>query len=965
MTRAISFIVLASAIVAGAAVSQDAPIRSMGQPPRWEPYAMPSALRAAPGDWQPALAAGVHRPLKNPVTGLFGVAGEAYVAGVRDARPGARLLATSRALGLAAGVDWNGRDAVDAVLSFQTAIRRGGLLGSGTMLRLDWVPARRDALSIGVHVPLGQPWLGRTRRADVDVGEPAAASRRPLFVGAEPPEANVALDAVERASAMILAYTNLFAEDTARIRYGESFAAAMLTYERGLDEAFGAAAGNLVLAKGITHRARLGLLHDVLLPYDSLFGQVKEHASSIRSLTSSAHTRFSDWLRDSTTLGGDARVAVASVHARWLRIVERVHANLLAQWKDSRLVWLPLQLALRTDEYDEQSEVDALIEHAVGRPFTDRNALTYLRSSDLPLEVARSLYAARDYHVLWTHDFTGQRDDTRALDEVGYTMVVDAYLPALTAAVQRHDSVGRLPAYMILLDQYYYAQRNGRLWMTILENPLSADMKLPGDNAQREARLRERQAELRAAVAASRVDPRDVRVHVNILNRADFSFRSHRIVPTWPFVPDAVMRDHRKVMFYDVTESDPYRGAMMLMGVGIGEHYASATWEDRGYRIRGPAALEVRDAARRALITNGMAPDDIPAPLRVPTADGNGEGEDPDYVGRALHLHNESGFGAKESSVARAMMYNLAPPGSVIIVPDALWLSETWAAMLAGAAARGARVYVIAPSKANSPNQQAPVIARIHVVMQRLLQVRERLAEQFARTGGELRVGLYASATEVTDVAGRVAEVREGLRRAPWIRELIPFDDATLAVMDRALVQTEADGRGASDIATDQTPRMPKLHSKAQMVARPGAIQALVRRPGWENVLLRTMQAQSRRSSTFADQMSWTTPDVDSSALRDADEVLRGYEEAIPEAERKRFSFYFSVGTQNQDPRGIMLDGEATLLVSGPQASAGLVDLYYTMARSTWIESDVELERLLPMPGWMMRWVARIVKLAL
>src|SRR6185503_11342080 len=120
-----------------------------------------------------------------------------------------------------------------------------------------------------------------------------------------------------------------------------------------------------------------------------------------------------------------------------------------------------------------------------------------------------------------------------------------------------------------------------------------------------EAHLRERQRELRDAVAASaRLQSearahggedwlrKVVKVHVSITQPSDFSFRSHRIVPPLPFTPDNIVRDHRKVAFYDLDEQDPYRGAAIVMGVGIGEHYASATWEDRGYRLRGPAALE-------------------------------------------------------------------------------------------------------------------------------------------------------------------------------------------------------------------------------------------------------------------------------------------------------------------------------------------------------------------------------------
>src|SRR5439155_23527945 len=123
-----------------------------------------------------------------------------------------------------------------------------------------------------------------------------------------------------------------------------------------------------------------------------------------------------------------------------------------------------------------------------------------------------------------------------------------------------------------------------------------------------------------------------------------------------------------------LNEADPYRGGVLVMGVGIGEHYASATWEDRGYRLRGPAALEARAAVRRLLRLNGFGENDIPAPLRE-VASGRAAEQRmdlEDYVGRALQVHNEVGFVRKQSSVVRAMLYNLAPPGSVIIVPDPL-----------------------------------------------------------------------------------------------------------------------------------------------------------------------------------------------------------------------------------------------------------------------------------------------------
>jgi hypothetical protein len=61
----------------------------------------------------------------------------------------------------------------------------------------------------------------------------------------------------------------------------------------------------------------------------------------------------------------------------------------------------------------------------------------------------------------------------------------------------------------------------------------------------------------------------------------------------------------------------------------------------------------------------------------------------------------------------------------------------------------------------------------------------------------------------------------------------------------------------------------------------------------------------------------------------------------------------------------MMLDGEATFVVSGLPAAAGLVDQYYLMARSTWETSRSELDRLLPEPTDFWRRIAAIARAAL
>jgi hypothetical protein len=113
-------------------------------------------------------------------------------------------------------------------------------------------------------------------------------------------------------------------------------------------------------------------------------------------------------------------------------------------------------------------------------------------------------------------------------------------------------------------------------------------------------------------------------------------------------------------------------------------------------------------------------------------------------------------------------------------------------------------------------------------------------------------------------------------------------------------------------------------------------------------MLADAMRVQSRQSASFVQQLGDAQPAVDTAATRRADQMMRGYEASIPEAERRRVSFYFAEGSHNMDDRGLVSDGEATLIVSGPQADAGLVDLFYMMARTTWIDRPAELEPLLP-----------------
>ena len=125
-------------------------------------------------------------------------------------------------------------------------------------------------------------------------------------------------------------------------------------------------------------------------------------------------------------------------------------------------------------------------------------------------------------------------------------------------------------------------------------------------------------------------------------------------------------------------------------------------------------------------------------------------------------------------------------------------------------------------------------------------------------------------------------------------------------MLDRVERDISSAGRpDATKLAHDEKPQPPQPHRKTQVIARPEAIAALLRQPGWDDMLADAMRVQSRQTTSFADQLGDTHPALDTAATRRADQMMRGYEASIPEAERKRVSFYFAEGSHNMDDRGL------------------------------------------------------------
>ena len=924
---------------------------------------------------------GGYRASMNPVTKLVEFGLEGYV-GARGSKAdgGARALLQVPYLSTGVGPDYNIRSGrLDLLLTVHTPVRRGGFLTRGTMLRLDYYPTLGHSFVLGVSAPLHDPLAGRNRpiqdyvvvaapfhtpeahvpanallHAELDsLSESATWLRRLVvpFLDQDGRSANVAVARTAHYLADLRAHLAIRgAEQEVRFFHAQ------------MEHAFSVAAGSAAAGRELARNGRQILLDEVVIPYDALLGRKKRN-DTLKALGVAARGRFSRWVTTSGLVPAARAEDVLFVFERLTDILETQRSEAAKDWDDPRLVWLPLQYGLLPEEHDEQAELDALLERVTGVQFTDHNRLTYVANLQFHWELLRMIRETRAYHVLWVHDFPALTA-TGKLDQASLAQVVDGYLTTLAERVEAYDSTGTLPLFFIFHDQHYYEGRKSRLLMTILEDPLHADGHLGSSSDA--ARLGHALDRLRDAVRHSRVlqaEAREygdawlrnrIKVHVNITNRVDASFWSGGLISSVFGYPDDVMRDHRKIAFRDVSEDDPYGGVGILTGMGVGEHYLGPGWDDRSLVLQGPVLLQIKQAARELLTSQGIAAEDIPAPLRAAPRAARAASMPvaPDAVlfhTRAMALMNETGYLAKSLNAAKAVLYSLMPPGSIITVPDALWNATFYGSLLVGASVRGVRVLIIAPASANAPSGGFPQLMRAHELFTRLLLVRRDLGDAIERAGGGLRTGLYALPVDTNGFASRADRWARQVNESPFLKELMPFAPGLVPVVADA-------GRRSNGITTPgDSSGQPKLHQKVQFLATGAFWSTVTAAPQWPRFMTTYLRY---RGATYAPGSS---EQAGARALTDSLELIAEQILSAGPATAKAAS-YAVLGSQNQDYRGIFMDGEAAVVFTGATSLVPLVDLVFMVGTVTWIDEQATLDRLLPPVGELRRRIARVAK---
>jgi hypothetical protein len=972
---------------------------------------------------------GLDRTIGNPMVPVLGFSAEYFlgISGQAEGEVGVRAGLESPVLRFGGGVQYEFRENhTRGFVTFRHPIKRGGVFWRGGQLRVIWLPGGEQSVRIGVTVPIGQPFAGRTRPLESRASAPLPVADEPPGFASPGPEARGPLDRLAVAASRVHRFTVPYIDHDARKRDDavSAFAAAATdldadleatkTASRGgtvepapllaarefrsaLTDAFRLATTDETNAETITRLACEAVLNELILPYNRLLGQRKE-SRVFDELAARARVEFA---RRLVLLSGGATGGISEAEAVFAEVIESIRGvteSAREQYDDGRMVFIPLQYALLPEDHDTQDEIDSLVARAVDQSFTTGNQIWYVVSEQFQYELLRMINAARLYHVLWIHDIRGF-DDQDEPDAVTYRITLDGYLNALAERLESYDREGILPVYMIFVDEWYYEARKDDLWLKVLEDPLRHQIDLPPGFEDWEENIRRSQERLRRAVTDSdliQAEMREygedwlysrVRVQVNVTNPADNTFWTWEVVP-WIGLRDDLIRDHRKISFYDVNPLEPWRGMALYTGMGVGEHYTGPTWDDRAIRVRGPALLSLRRHARELLLQQGFKPAEVPFPLQDEHGDPWGRGFEaidrpddapapgtsPEPAGgsgpapreiqrrggleesRVMEVHNQTGYGPKIASVAKATLYSLLPGGAVIKAPDSIWNNALWGSLLLGHALRGGRVLVVAPTQQTAPARSSIALSRAQEVLGRLVLASDILADPIEDAGGILKVGLYSPEVGVGDIPGKALQFVRTHEENGWLARLCSFDPGLLERV-RAL----ADSMNAADFHAmyleGQPLDSPRLHMKAQYMASRDGWDCLVARPEFGEFFLTYLKAR-------AEQVAQRGQDRDLTEMtQNLIPHLRALNSACgltaPVDEQKQALWYLTVGSQNQNLRSMSLDGEVLVIVAGMDAQVALADFVLLTGLTVWIDSPDEIDKFLPAAGGFKRKLSR------
>lgn len=883
---------------------------------------------------------------------------------------------------LRAGAEYNfEREKVSPSFSFEFAPVRGGIFRHGDALRIDYRPIFGE-LQLGVVFVSPFKRYRRTRPVHRYTRLPDGALPRKdieAFAGVEAAEHGEMEEVLAQIEHAMTWMDRLL---TPRFRPGKNFSGSAegyrghiqraghtfnqedARYHRLLDRAFTLVAdGDRSAGTSLAAAAERVIFEKILVPYNGLFGQNKKPRTP-KGFIEAAVVSFDVAIgQHAATLdSAERRRAAREVFRRVAATIEEVADRARRRWyqqhifwlRQGRLVWLPLNYGLRPEQCDTQREVDDIVAALTHQRFTDANHVEYVLNQEFHNELKRMIRETSRYHVFVIHDIRG-RYGKNVTDTIGWDVVVDGYIRAFLEAIREIDNGERtrLPQFIVYLDENFYQDNKSRGIVTYLENlydPPSLDLS---DDAV-EGRVVAAQKRLRTAITDS---PTLAGVGEDRLREA---FRIHVSV-TNPYDPifaaDAVMRDHRKLTFRDVFEDDPSSGVGILTGQGVGEHYNGPSWEDRSMLVRGPALVALKSAARRLHLSQGYADDEVPAYLRARDFPDDYEKrcaalQERGWRTPLLTAFNETGYGDKKATVLKAVLYNLANRRRVVFSMDSLWISDFWAGMFISAALRGAHMFPIAPAAENAPSSALPTMFLMRENLDIMVQARNYFAAEIEQAEGSLHVGLYAHDTPVDDIKRRVDRFLDGISKYPFLQEHLKLHPSVIemlrAIHDEYDRQQAALDKSAVREFELSSEHKPFIHLKAQLLTSFEALK-VIELEEWAPILRKYVEIRRKQVNGLPNE--GITPALLRIREGGADDLHGAFKKRIAASEDfewERAVYLLTIGSHNQDRRGMLLDGEALLAVAGLDAMIALADLMFIVGTAEWPRTSEELITLFP-----------------
>jgi hypothetical protein len=214
----------------------------------------------------------------------------------------------------------------------------------------------------------------------------------------------------------------------------------------------------------------------------------------------------------------------------------------------------------------------------------------------------------------------------------------------------------------------------------------------------------------------------------------------------------------------------------------------------------------------------------------------------------------------------------------------------------------------------------------------------------------------------VGDLQETIKEFKEGVGRHPFIKEIFPFGQEVYDAIDAFEKKLAEEDFRPTYYAEDIEERLPKLHLKTNFFASK-AMQDLLAWDGWYEVMLGYLK--HRAAFTGREEAYVDVKDVPEDLVEATIKLIRSYWFSLREDEKQKVIYYLSVGSQNQDYRGTIMDGEVAAVVSGYYSIAGLIDLFFMTGLTTWVDDIEELDELLPPESGWRRWLGRYIMKAL